>query len=109
MKTKTELQKQTSEAVKEMNLHLGYLKHNASLHDEVVENAKITLGQKDKEVTDVGNKLKRNQEKYDKDKQVYKNSLKKLQQENGKLVRDKQDLKFEVQNHKSMIMSLKEK
>ena len=40
MKTKPELQKQTSEAVKEMNLHLGYLKHNASLHDEVVENAK---------------------------------------------------------------------
>ena len=85
------------------------MKHDASLHDEVVENAKITLDEKDNEINHVGKQLKKTQEKYDKDKQEYKNSLHKLQQENGKLVKDKQDLVLEIQNHKAMIMSLKER
>ena len=109
MMKKTELQKQTGEKVKQLKQELVYMKHDASLHDEVVENAKITLDEKDKEITDMGKQLKKTREKYNKDKQEYKNSLHKLQQDNGKFNKEKQDLKFGIQNHKAMIMSLKEK
>ena len=109
MMKKTDLQKQTGEKVKQLEEQIGYMKHDASLHNEVVENGKITLDEKDKEITDVTNELKRTKEKHGKDKQEFKISLDKLQKENGKLVKEKQDIKFEVENQKAIIMSLKEK
>ena len=109
MTRKTELQKKTGDKVKQLEEQIGHMKHDATLQEEVVENAKISLDEKDKEITEAGKQLKRTTEKHDKDKHEFKNSLHKLQQENGKLVKEKQYIKVEVENQKAIIMSLKEK
>ena len=52
--------------------------------------------------------MKKANEKNEKRKQEHDTNLEKLQQENGELVTDKQDLKFEIDNQKALIAALKD-
>ena len=106
---KTNLQKKTSEQVKQLEEQIGYLKADAILREEVIENSKTTLDEKDKEIQDGNNQLKKTKEKLEKDKDALKKSLQEMQKEKGQMVKEKQDFKFEIQNSKSIIMSLKKK
>ena len=109
MTKKTGLQKKTEQNVKQLDEQISRLKNDAVLREEVLDNKEISLNEKDKEIEDMLKEKKKIKEKHDKLQQENTNNLHKLQKENGQLVKDKQDLKFEIENQKSLITILKEK
>ena len=109
MSKKTDLQKKAEQKVKQLEVQLAQVKHDAVLQEEIIENKNITLDEKEKEIDDIRKEMKKTEDMQEKGQQENEINLQKIIQENGELVKQNQDLKFVIDNQKALIVAMKKK
>ena len=116
-KTKLDDEVNATELVKEENrklkdeIRLNKECEECNLQGEVVTRQTARLVERDNEVDKLKfdlNSAKKLNDKNAKEKKEHNESLDKVRKDNGKLTKDNQNLKFELENKESMIRSLKE-